>query len=108
MCLKQFRCQRSEFRDKCRDPGWIDFRQGDVALDCHVELRIKSRWGCILLVYMNQVCWDLIQHVQTGQVLTLLWSARAFLKHIHVLIEGNRVIDVGVGLRQVASGSLHF
>lgn len=30
------------------DPGYIDFRQGDVALDCHVELRIKSRWGCIL------------------------------------------------------------
>ena len=31
---------------KCCNPGWIEFRQGDVALDCHVELNIKSRGGC--------------------------------------------------------------
>ena len=47
MCLTQFRCQSCAIRGKCRDSGWIEFRLSDVALDCHVELNIKSRWGCI-------------------------------------------------------------
>ena len=50
MCITRFRCMSSAIRGRCRDPGYIDFRQGDVALDCHVELRINSRWGCIFML----------------------------------------------------------
>ena len=45
MSLMQPRCENSAIIGKCRDSREIEFRQGDVALGCHVELTLNLVGG---------------------------------------------------------------